>query len=279
MNTKVFDNFIGQQECDELVRDFEKFIRKDLYRFHGGRRLVSSTSPEYVDLVNNSKAWRDLSILLSSDKFLERCLRDLDISNKYLITRFVSRLGRRLASWRKRLLVPIRNTSLVTAVTWYAYSYGIKLALYVASSITRIRGKELVEFLFDASSSSNGYSREIHRDSDSRVFVLLLYLNEMSEGEGATGGDLRMYVPKQDGVVLDPQPHSNQVREIERIRPKSGRLVIFENTHDAYHDVSLMDGYHGERYFCYGSLTLLSGRNRRLPSVGRRLTTDIKMYL
>ena len=36
-----------------------------------------------------------------------------------------------------------------------------------------------IEFIYDYSQAGNGYSREIHRDSDSRIVVILLYLNEL----------------------------------------------------------------------------------------------------
>ena len=47
-----------------------------------------------------------------------------------------------------------------------------------------------MELLYDYSISPNGYFREIHRDSDARTIVFLIYLNDLSS-EG-TGGDLKL---------------------------------------------------------------------------------------
>ena len=49
-------------------------------------------------------------------------------------------------------------------------------------------GKSSVELLYDYSVSGKSYNREIHRDSDSRLIVFLLYLNEFDEKE--KGGNL-----------------------------------------------------------------------------------------
>ena len=48
--------------------------------------------------------------------------------------------------------------------------------------------------LWNYAKAGNGYSIEIHRDSDSRLIVFLLYLNELTEEEEDLGieGDKRL---------------------------------------------------------------------------------------
>ena len=52
-------------------------------------------------------------------------------------------------------------------------------------------GKRVIAPLWDYSMAKNGYGREVHRDSDSRVVVFLIYLNEI--GVDADGGGLTLY--------------------------------------------------------------------------------------
>ena len=56
-------------------------------------------------------------------------------------------------------------------------------------------------------------------------------------------------------------------------------MIIFENTDSAFHDVSLMEGYAGERIFCYGALTILDGKYSKISKGARSLGTDLRMYL
>ena len=96
-----------------------------------------------------------------------------------------------------------------------------------------------VELLYDYSTALNGYRREIHRDSDNRLIVFLLYLNPISKE--ATGGSLDIYKLKdKNKTSFEAQPKNEDCELVEQIKPDYGKLVIFQNTDVSYHAVSEM---------------------------------------
>lgn len=193
MNYRVREDWLEKSHCQRLAQDYLALVSSDLYRFQGGRRLISNTSLEYAGLVNSSESWRILDKKIRSNDFLEGCLKDLGISDPVCIHNPIYKVSRIFKQIRIRSGRPLKNTSLLTAVCWFSYSYFARFYVYFNCLMARMKGQVLAEFLFDASSASNGYSREVHRDSDGRVFVFLIYLNDPESKEGSKGGKLRLY--------------------------------------------------------------------------------------
>ena len=77
--------------------------------------------------------------------------------------------------------------------------------------------------LYDYSISPNGYKREIHRDSDARTFVFLLYLNNLSKS--GEGGELEIYKYKKDKDKM----HQDQDLRIAKW------LKVFHQNQDVSH--------------------------------------------
>jgi Rps23 Pro-64 3,4-dihydroxylase Tpa1-like proline 4-hydroxylase len=115
--------------------------------------------------------------------------------------------------------------------------------------------------LFDYSIASDGYYNDIHRDSDSRVIVFLLYLNTIN----SSGGSLSFYKKK-----------GNQFELVETIKPMPGRLVIFLNEDHSYHGVDIMKETSGSRNFLYGSFTSLNFENPFIKE--KKIRTEFNMY-
>ena len=59
----------------------------------------------------------------------------------------------------------------------------------LVSIFDNVKNKRRLTLLYDYSVSNEGYEREIHRDSDSRVIVFLLYLSSI---EDDIGGNLEI---------------------------------------------------------------------------------------
>ena len=134
--------------------------------------------------------------------------------------------------------------------------------------------------LFDYSFSSNGYGREIHRDSDNRLIVVLLYLNDLDSS--SLGGDLEIYKIKKEKIkqnIYPPQPNKKDCDLEYVIKPKRGRLVMFVNQFNSYHGVSEMINDKKGRHFIYGGYTYPSSlfvKNKRL--LNTKLKTEMFLY-
>ena len=183
-------------------------------------------------------------------------------------------------SWfTKRASFPVRNSHPGFLFAWLIYGAVVRSIVTIYALYWRLRGKKVAEVFFDASSAANGYKREIHRDSDQRIFVFLLYLNSPSCNDAASGGDLCLHALAGDDLDPLPQPHPDKTVIIKEIKPEPGCLVIFENDLTSYHSVSEMKGFNDERFFVYGSLTVLSGKNAKIKNSKYSMPTDFKMYL
>ena len=116
-----------------------------------------------------------------------------------------------------------------------------------------------VELLYDYSIAGDGYFREIHRDSDSRMIVFLLYLSSLPNE--TKGGSLDIFKLKENAKETLARPDPSMCEKIESITPKPGRLVVFKNDNNSYHSVEKLSDSKSSRYFIYGGFTLLSQNN------------------
>lgn len=281
INYVVIDRFIDPQVGRRLIQDLENFSDKPTVRYQGGRRIMPNTSEAYRKLLDSSESWRVLNTRLTSDSFLSSIFDRLGLeASRFSKTRYFYRCASLFDFLTKYGSRPLKNNNPGIVFIWGMYSLIVLLLSKIMARVLKIFGCQLGELLFDVSSAGNGYSREIHRDSDARVFVFLLYLNDLEVEAGCTGGELLLhnYEGDEQGDP-PPQPPFDQTSILEEVQPKSGRLLIFENNRYSYHSVRKMSGFSGERFFCYGSFTLLSGRNNSFSGSRYRLPTDFKMYL
>ena len=82
--------------------------------------------------------------------------------------------------------------------------------------------------------------------------IFLIYLNNLSQE--AKGGSLLIHeFVNKNKTNIPPQPNSKDCKLIEKIQPKTGRMVIFLNSDDGFHSVEEMINHNDYRYFIYGS--------------------------
>ena len=135
--------------------------------------------------------------------------------------------------------------------------------------------KRPTELLYDYSVAGNGYAREIHRDSDSRIIVFILYLNSLEEG--TNGGNLEIFKLKNKVVKNNSaKPSKEECDIIDDVSPY-GKLVIFQNGDDSFHSVSKIENAQSQRHFIYGGFTLLNGRNPYITNKSV-LKTEFHLY-
>ena len=136
--------------------------------------------------------------------------------------------------------------------------------------------KKPLELLYDYSVAGKGYLREIHRDSDSRLVVFLIYLNKIDVNKSENGGQLELY-ENLDISDDKPQPNRDSCKLLKRIEPEEGMLVIFLNSDESFHAVKEIENENTERHFIYGAYTLLNGKNPYIKKT-KRLNTEFNFY-
>ncbi len=190
---KIIDNFLSSKECENLVYDAEKNLNNSGNRqiLNNNREITSSTSIEFYKILSNSINWKSINSKLSSQQFLDDCFKKLnENSKKFISTDFYSlnnlnKLRKKFKELQNKKVGFLTTFTLMKIIFYRLYLSSYKFLKYKLSS------KLFVELIYDYSKAKNGYKREIHRDSDSRTLIFLLYLNDLDPN--AKGGSLNIY--------------------------------------------------------------------------------------
>jgi len=108
------------------------------------------------------------------------------------------------------------------------------------------------------SSATDGYVREIHRDTDKRIYNFLIFLND----KDWEGGDFIIHSSdmKQSGSYLEKQIwEKNKLPIYETVEAKKNRGIFFLSTPNSYHSVSEQFNTKTLRKFIYGSYSYKHG--------------------
>tara|TARA_B110000483_G_C18201926_1_gene545640 strand:+ start:2593 stop:3270 length:678 start_codon:yes stop_codon:yes gene_type:complete len=190
---KIIDNFLSSKECENLINDAEKTLNNSGNRqeLNNNREITSSTSIEFYKILSNSINWKRVNSKLSSQQFLDDCFKKLnENSKKFILTNFYSlnnlnKLRKKFKELQNKKVGFLTTFALIKIIFYRLYLSSYKFLKY------KLTSKFFVELIYDYSKAKNGYKREIHRDSDSRTLIFLLYLNDLDPD--TKGGSLNMY--------------------------------------------------------------------------------------
>ena len=301
--TLIIDNFINKEEGEKLIREGEIFIKSEAKNntvVHGGRVLIPFSSDKFKRLTKISKSWNNFYKIFKvrSLKFFLKELGNIknlseisktSIDELKLISlketedyKLLKKLNLKLLEKKYNNLLEKKIGSIPPSKLFFISTIRIFDSYWrkLKSLIQYLIGERPILPLFDYSFSSNGYGREIHRDSDNRLIVVLLYLNTL--GESTSGGDLEIYKlkkSKRKKSLYPPQPKKNDCELQYVIKPKRGRLIMFINQHNSYHAVSEMINDEEGRHFLYGGFTYPSSlfvNKKRLSH--SKLKTEMFLY-
>ena len=261
----IIDNFVNEEVCDNLIKDVNNYVQiNKLLTVNVNRQALFSSSLEFENLIKKSDTWKKLSEKINSLEFLDFCKQKLEINNNLFLTNFfkineppkVLRLYKNLGGEK------LKSIQIFTLIKYlFLRIYRETLRKIKFSKFLNLK-KIPVELLFDYSKAGDGYFREIHRDSDSRLIVFLLYLNSLPSE--VKGGSLDIFKLKNDITEKPARPKKEICEKIESVKPKPGRLVIFRNDETSYHSVERLENFGNSghfRSFIYGGFTTLSGIN------------------
>ena len=276
----VVDDWLDDESCRRLMEDGDSSCPTTSGRtFHGGRHYVPNTTDDWGVLVGASSAWRDLEARLSSPEFLAWIIGELDRDGNDADLAPVRVYGgprtkiERLLRGDDRLEATSAARRLARRLH-QAQLGARRRAIFHWHRITR--RETVVELLCDYSRATDGYGRVVHRDSDMRRYVFLLYLNALDDD--ASGGDLDVYRPAVGREGSPAWPDEGECVLEDSVRPARGRLVVFRNAHDSYHGVTTMTGHGRVRHFVYGGFTQLGGTNPNMAGSSGSIPTEFHLY-
>ena len=275
---KVIENFISENDCIDLIKDAENFLELKSEReiISNNRQMIISTSVIYNELLKNSKNWEKLHEKLYSRQFYQNCLENFNLdSNLFELKNFffkkeLNQIEKKYKNLVNKKFSYLETRSLLKLILFRIYKeFLFKIKFLFKKKIN-------LELLFDFSISKKGYKREIHRDSDSRIIVFLLYLNSFKKN--GEGGDLNLHeLINNDKTNIPAQPKNEDCKIVKTFSPKAGNLVLFLNTAEAFHSVNEMMGEE-KRFFLYGSYTALNKKNPFLKNTKNNLNTEFFLF-
>ncbi|MDA9650313.1 2OG-Fe(II) oxygenase [Candidatus Pelagibacter sp.] len=280
MNYKIIKNFLNFKDCENLIKEAQKKSSYNNYqKIHNNRSFLTCSNVEFNNLCNKSDHWRELEQKLVSEDFFEFCCETLNLNkNKFKI--FNHFKNKKKNEFQKKIekigLSQLKNLNTSTIIKFTLIRLIRRFLRKIKFSKFFSPLKRPIELLYDYSVAGNGYTREIHRDSDSRIIVFLIYLNTLEAG--TKGGNLEIFKLKNKvDKNSSAKPSRDECEIIDDISPEAGKLVIFQNKDDSFHSVSKIEKAKNKRHFIYGGFTLLNGKNPYIIN-NSVLKTEFHLY-
>ena len=200
----------------------------------------------------------------------DQCFSESDLSK--LIDEFPDvRDGNLVMGGRRQKNIGNMNKWLETAPTWKKFydflntqdrfdkvtaQYEEELKQW-QSVLSEKSGPQTDSFLhIDWSEARDGYKREIHRDTNPRIWNFLVFFND----KDWDGGDFIIHT--SDNMKVFPQQIFNKELPIHKtIEAKKNRAVFFLSVPNSYHSVSTQRNTKTPRKFIYGAYTMKNNKD------------------
>jgi Rps23 Pro-64 3,4-dihydroxylase Tpa1-like proline 4-hydroxylase len=283
------DDFLPPQVFSEIETTIFNFhTENNLSTMHGGRSYINTTSYEFEDFLKKSSTWSEFFSKISSQESFDKLIEIFkDIDPKHIKKHLLSAEAKVKKYIRPEKhpffskISKVKNIKLEFCSLKAISAYLIRYVFHKIQMELRTRPYLLfntipVQLLADINLATDGYYREIHRDSDNRIISMLFFMSNHSES--GEGGELGMYSLKNHtlGEPFPPQPLESECLSIQSIQPKKNRLVAFFNSDEAYHDVKEMKGHTSDRFFMGGWFTSYGKSMLRRDHI---LKTDYEHYI
>ena len=181
MTLYIMDNFLGEKECEQLLKDASKLPDENYINSHENKRKVlASSSYEFKKLIASSDNWQKLDKKINSKDFFDNIKKKLSISKSFYLTSFFSNYStssKNHLSFKNLGLYQLRNVNLVSLIKYIIYKSLRFFHRIIKFNLINLIKAQPVELLYDYSKAVGGYKNRVHRDTDNRILIILIYLN------------------------------------------------------------------------------------------------------
>jgi len=241
----IMENFLDQAFCDQLVSEFpDETEVLEWQSVMGGRRRLGSEQKRFYRFLDEKPAWKRLYGLLNSEQFVAA-----------IFDRFGAEL-KELANQPDRPWVFDPDLLRRRASDYAGYSlldrFKLKLGMKLDNDpVPAPADKDRIYLHFDISYATDGYKREIHRDSDPRIAAFLIYFSDAAE-TGGSGGEFGVHrLPAGSGKPFVAKPDDGTTETVAMLRAQKNLFVLFLSQPNSYHSVPEIMGANGARKFIY----------------------------
>jgi hypothetical protein len=263
----VFQQVFSQETVRGLRDEFPEALLAERARVAGGRFQLPNGTSDFYRFLDRSRWWRNVYQEFNSKAFSETVL---DAFQKDIVRhrplfeistlKFDPTLFERQANMQSVTLFQTlsQRKLLVTGSKDIAQFVLVREYLRwrsMSDKVLRLRQFD-VALSFDISIAHDGYTREVHRDSDSRIAAMVVYLDDFSAGEGGTFL-VHEHKLKKSMDEYEPQPSPCNVVISKEYRPRANLGLLFLNVPNAYHSVPVIRNSRGFRKFFYLGISLV----------------------
>ena len=263
----VFTQLFSAETLQGLREEFPEVLLAQRARVAGGRLQLPNGTSDFYRFLDRSHWWRDVYQEFNSKAFSEAVIGafEKDIMRHQPLfeiskLKFDPTLFERQAKMRSVTLFQTlaQRKLLVTGSKDICEFLLVREYLRwrsISEKVLSLRQSD-VALSFDISVAHDGYTREVHRDSDSRIAAMVVYLDDFSAGEGGTFL-VHQHKIQKSMDEYEPQPAPSNVVISREYRPKANLGLLFLNVPNAYHSVPVIRNAHGWRKFFYLGISLV----------------------
>lgn len=247
----VVDDFLPEKIIGPILEKIDSYSKNLNYHANKGMRMsVLYGTKSYSKLLMN-KEFQNLHEYIISDDLLKKIHLSFSAHYSDFGLRKEFRDIPELSFKTNKSEVFVTDNIIKKGLVKYFYNPWIRNT-QLRQSIRRIFKTFRSPYLYPSislSHSKGGYLEPVHADSRHKIFVGLVYLDDM-DGEG----EISVFKSNQtDLSVYDSPmfPSLENIDEIKKLNVKKNRMVLFLNSNNAWHGTNPFDG---ERRFIYFSI-------------------------
>ncbi len=247
----VVDDFLPEKIIGPILEKIDNYSQNLNYRANKGMRMsVLYGTKSYSNLLMN-KEFQSLHNYIISNELLKKIHLSFSAYYSDYGLRQEFRDILKLSFKTNKTEIFVTDNIFKKAIVKYFYNPWIRntqLRPLIRRFFKTFRSHHLYPSI-SLSHSKGGYLEPVHADSRHKIFVGLIYLDDM-DGEG----EISIFKSNQaDLSVYDSPmfPGAENIDEIKKLNVKKNRLVLFLNSNNAWHGTNPFDG---ERRFIYFSI-------------------------
>jgi hypothetical protein len=269
----VIDNFLPDGLIERFLDNLTDSEGVYGHRGWGGRRVSAQFGTrEYERLLADNEAFREIHGILNSRAALEGlydwCARDIPRSG--LEKRFLDVVRVRYRSDKTEFGVTSNRPKRGFIKFFYnpiLRRFGLRRFFRALAGV--FSGPEIYP-LISFSKSTGGYVEPLHTDSRHKIFVCLIYLDDLEDGGEFQVKKLLREPPLP---LCQMYPDEADAETVVSLKPKRNRFAMFLNQNNAYHGTTPFEGLRRFIYFAYAASNVESAFDTsypvRLGDVGR----------
>jgi len=247
----VIDDFLPSELLNRFLESLNDDDRIFGHKGWGGKRISARFGTKEYDLFKEcNPAFKEIHDLLTSQKAIETLYQwhSKAIASSGLKESYQDVSNIKFNANKTEFVVTSNNLKKIYIKLIYnPILRRFRLRRYFRAFFRLFKKPEIYP-LISFSKSTGGYVEPLHTDSRHKVFVCLIYFDDVDEG----GEILLKKLKEQPNLSsCDMYPEDKNIETTIPVKSKRNRFVMFLNQNNAYHSTTPFEGLRRFIYFAY----------------------------